>query len=133
MKAHGLPSRGNEKVLITRLLSGVGYTHVYQFVRATLVMVNSPLEPFKDESYTPLKVQSTEIDAMYAICYQSCNHIDCELDAVVFHKLVVMLYEDGVTIAPELQESRTLISLRSARTEDGTEVPQSFVIRRKDA
>lgn len=96
-------------------------------------MVDSPLESFKDEPYTLLKVQSAKIDAIDAICRQFPNHVDCELDAVVFHELVVMLHKDEVTITPELQTSRTLILSRSAKIEDGTEVPHSFVIRRKDA
>ena len=96
-------------------------------------MVGSPLEPFKDEPYTFLEVQSAKIDALYAICCQLSNHFNSELDAVVFNELVVMLHKDEVMMTPELQTSRTLISSRSASIEEGTEVPQSFVIRRKDA
>lgn len=54
-------------------------------------MMDGPLEPFEDESYTLLKVQSAKIDAIYTICCQFLDHIDCEFDAVVFHELVVML------------------------------------------
>ena len=132
MKVRGLPSRGN-KVLTAHSPCGAGCTHVYQFVGVMVVMMVSPLEPFKDESYTLLKVQSAKIDAIDAICCQFPDHFDCELDAVIFHELVVMLHQDEVTITTRLQKSRTLILSRSARTEGGTEVPQSFVIRRKDA
>lgn len=99
----------------------------------TIVAVNSPLEPFKNESHALLEVQGAKIDAIYATCCQYPNHADCKLDAIIFHKLVVMLHKDEVTVMPEVQTSRTLISSRSARIEGGTEVPQSFVIRRKDA
>jgi len=44
-----------------------------------------------------------------------------------------MLHEDEVIAARDLSRLPTLISSRSARIEGGTEVPQSFVIRRKDA
>jgi hypothetical protein len=63
-------------------------------------MVDRPLEPFKDKPYTLLKVQGAKIDAIYAVCRQFSNHVDCELDAVVFDALVVMLHKDEVTIAP---------------------------------
>lgn len=66
-------------------------SHIYQFVRAMVVMADSPLKPFKDKPYTPLEVQSAKIDAIYAICYQFPYHADGELDPVVFHQLIVML------------------------------------------
>jgi hypothetical protein len=47
--------------------------------------------------------------------------------------LIVMLHKDEVTITFESPRSHTLIRSRSARIEGGTVVPQSFVIRRKDA
>ena len=98
-----------------------------------IIVVNRPLEPFEDELYTLLQVQSAEIDAINATRCQFLNHLDRELDAIVFHELVVMLRKDEVMMVRELSRLPTLILSRSARIEGGTEVPQSFVIRRKDA
>lgn len=97
-----------------------------------IVVVTRPLESFENELHTLLKVQSTEINTMNATRYQFPDHVDREFDAIVFYESVVMLQENEV-IARDLSKLPTLISSRSARIDDGTEVPQSFVIRRKDA
>jgi hypothetical protein len=73
-----------------------------------VIMVNRPLEPFKDELYTLLKVQSAEIDAMNATHCQFLDHVDRELDAIVFHELVVMLRKDEVTTTRDLQDTTHL-------------------------
>ena len=95
-------------------------------------MVARPLEPFENALYTLLEVQRAEIYAMNATRCQFPDHVGRELDTVVFHELVVMLRKNEV-ITCDLSRLPTLISSRSARIEGGTEVPQSFVIRRKDA
>jgi len=96
-------------------------------------MVSCPLEPFEDELYTLLEVQSAEIDAMNATRCQFLDHINCKPDAIVFHESVVMLRKNEVITTRDLSGLSTLILSRSARIGGGTEVPQSFVIRRKDA
>ena len=98
-----------------------------------VIVVNRPLEPFEDELYTLLEVQSAEIDAMDAARCQFLDHINCKLDAIIFHKSVVMLRKNEVMTTRGLSGLPTLILSRSARICGGTEVPQSFVIRRKDA
>lgn len=91
-----------EKVLITYSFDRIGHTHIYQFVQVTVIIVNRPLEPFEDELYTLLKVQSAEIDAVNAAYHQFLDHVDRELDAIVFHKFVVMLRKNEVMATHDL-------------------------------
>jgi hypothetical protein len=133
IKARGLSSRRERGSSERTFLLESRYAHVYQFVPVTIVVIGGPLKVLKDELHALLKVQSAKVDAIYAIFYQFPNHVSCELYAVVFDELVVMLHKNEVIIGRELSRSRTLILSRSARIKGGTEVPQSFVIRRKDA
>jgi hypothetical protein len=96
-------------------------------------VVARPLKPFENELYTLLEVQGAEIDAMNATRYQFLNHVDREPDAILLHEPIVMLVKNEVMTTRNPLRSPTLIPSRSARIEGGTEVPQSFVIRRKDA
>lgn len=81
-------------------------------------MVDGPLEPFEDESNTLLKVQSAKVNAVYTICGQSSDHVDCELDAVVFHELVVMLCNDEVMHSARIVNT-TNLDLAKVRKERG--------------
>ena len=74
----------------------MGSIHVYQFVRATVVMVARPLKSFEDELHTLLEVQGAEIDAMNATRYQFLNHVDREPDAIILHEPIVMLVKNEV-------------------------------------
>ena len=98
-----------------------------------IIIMNRPLEPFEDELYTLLEVQGAEVDTMNAARFQSLDHVDCEVDTIVFHELVVMLHKNEVLATRNPSRLPTFILSRSARIEDGTVVPQSFVIRRKEA
>jgi hypothetical protein len=111
----------------------MGCAHIYQLIPVTVVMMDCPLESLEDELHALFEVQSAKIDPVYAICHQFPDHVDCKLDAVIFNQLIVVLHKDEVTATRVSPRSRTLILSRSARIEGGTEVPQSFVIRRKDA
>ena len=61
-----------------------------------VIVVTRPLESFENELYTLLEVQSAEIDATNATRRQFPDHVDCELDAIVFHELIVVLGKDEV-------------------------------------
>ena len=85
-----------KKALTMQSLSRVESAHVYQFIRVMVIVVTRPLESFENELYTLLEVQSAEIDATNATRRQFPDHVDCELDAIVFHELIVVLGKDEV-------------------------------------